>query len=214
MILSNELMSLSVYSVVAFENSILLDLGCGSRPALSYFSENNEKHCSDPLLDDFLNIEKTDCGCPQDEQKLRVNDQHGNHRKGCSLPGHTKFHKRYKDKPDINVRNWFEEEDYELYSLPYEEFILPLENKVDFLLCWNVLDHGYDWRAGVENIIKYVKTDGILLLATDFERHQFHIGIDNPSELKDMIEDNFEIIQTVGSGLVVNRDYMVLGKKK
>ena len=65
----------------------------------------------------------------------------------------------------------------------------------------------------------------MLLLATDFERHKFHIGIDNPSELKEMIEDNFEILQTEESGVVVtnieetfnlgmNRDYMVLGKKK
>ena len=29
----------------SFNNKVLLDIGCGSRPALSYFSSNNEKHC-------------------------------------------------------------------------------------------------------------------------------------------------------------------------
>jgi len=200
----------------AFQHSFLVDIGCGSRPALSYFSVDNEKHCVDPLLSEFLNIEKQPCGCNINEHDKTK----------CTLPGHTNFHYRYEEKPNINVRNWFEEEDYKIHPFPYEEFILPLENRADFVLCWNVLDHGYDWRVGIENIIKYLKTDGMLLLATDFERHKFHIGIDNPSELKEMIEDNFEILQTEESGTVVvdkdkrkfnvgmDRDYMVLGKKK
>jgi len=188
----------------SFHDSILVDIGCGSKPALSYFSKDNEKHCTDPLLTEFLSIEKVDCGCTIEKQiRLRA----------CTLPAHTKFHKRYADKPDINVRSWFEDENYILHSLAYETFIPSLENKVDFLLCWNVLDHGYDWKLGIENIIRYLKTGGMLLLATDFEKHKYHIGIDNPSELKDMVNDNFEIIKSVNTGLVTDRDYMILGEK-
>ena len=43
----------------SFNNKVLLDIGCGSRPALSYFSSNNEKHCMEPLLDELMKVEKS-----------------------------------------------------------------------------------------------------------------------------------------------------------
>lgn len=78
-----------------FNNKVLLDVGCGSRPALSYFSSNNEKHCMEPLLDELINVEKS---------RYHV------------FPGKTPWHSK-KDLPDTKIKEWFTEEDYKLHSV-------------------------------------------------------------------------------------------------
>lgn len=176
-----------------FNEQVLVDIGCGSRPALSYFSENNEKHCVEPLLSELMQVTKS----PDKE-----------------LPGRTRWCKE-PDLPTTSVRNWFTEEPYFLHPLAYETNIPRLNNYCDFILCWNVLDHGYDWRAGVRNMISYLKPGGLLLLATDYEAHKYHIGIDNPEELTERIEDNFDILKTrENTKALWDRDYMILAKKK
>jgi SAM-dependent methyltransferase len=175
-----------------FRNKVLLDIGCGSRPALSYFSKYNEKHCMEPLLDDLIKVHK---------------------HKDNNFPGHTPWHDK-DDLPDTDIGKWFTEEDYKLHSVPYETLVPELENKVDFILCWNVLDHGYDWQAGLSNMLTYLKKGGLLLLGTDFEAHKYHLGIDNPKHLKELISSNYQIVSPeVKNVRRWDRDYMILAKK-
>jgi SAM-dependent methyltransferase len=175
-----------------FNNKVLLDIGCGSRPALSYFSSNNEKHCMEPLLDELMKITKN---------------------KHTVFPGVTPWHKK-ENLPNTNISKWFTEEDYTLHSVPYETLVPELIDKVDFILCWNVLDHGYDWRTGLSNILLYLKKGGLLLLGTDFEAHKYHIGIDNPDDLKELIRYNFEVTTILNvKKQIWDRDYMVLARK-
>ena len=176
----------------SFNNKVLLDIGCGSRPALSYFSSNNEKHCMEPLLDELMKVEKS---------KYNV------------FPGGTPWHNK-ENLPNTKIKDWFTEEDYKLHSVPYETLVPELRGKVDFLLCWNVLDHGYDWRTGLSNMLLYLKKGGLLLLGTDFDAHKYHLGIDNPDYLKELISYNFEIISPkVEHSQRWDRDYMVLARK-
>lgn len=175
-----------------FNNKVLLDIGCGSRPALRYFSTNNEKHCMEPLLYEFLSIERT----PDTKFyiKTRWNDK--------------------KNLPNTKVSDWFSEEPYKFHFVPYETFVPQLQDKVDFILCWNVLDHGYDWELGINNMITYLKKGGLLLLGTDFEAHEYHLGIDNPDYLKEIVNKNFKIISSKkGIKKMWDRDYMILGQK-
>lgn len=176
-----------------FNNKVLADIGCGSRPALSYFNKTNTKHCLEPLLDEFLEIEK--------HAKIK-------------FPGKTNWAKR-KDKPHSVVKNWFTEEPFILHSVPYETSVPELINNVDFILCWNVLDHGYDWRQGINNMIDYLKPGGLLLLGTDYEAHKYHLGIDNPSELEEIIKTNFNLKRACkhNEKVMWSRDYMVLAEK-
>ncbi len=175
-----------------FNNKVLLDIGCGSRPALSYFNSNNEKHCMEPLLDDLMKVTKN---------------------KDKVFSGVTRWHKK-ENLPDTNISKWFTEEDYKLHSVPYETLVPELKNKVDFILCWNVLDHGYDWKTGLNNILLYLKKGGLLLLGTDFEAHKYHIGIDNPDDLKELIRYNFEVTTILGvKKQIWDRDYMVLARR-
>jgi hypothetical protein len=146
----------------------------------------------EPLLDELIHIEKS---------------------KDLVFPGKTKWHKK-EDLPNTKIKDWFTEEDYKLHSVPYETLVPELENKVDFLLCWNVLDHGYDWRRGINNMTAYLKKGGLLLLGTDFEAHKYHLGIDNPDELNEVINNNFKIISPeIEKAEQWDRDYMVLGQK-
>jgi hypothetical protein len=81
-----------------------------------------------------------------------------------------------------------------LYSLPAEEFIAPLEGECDFVNCWNVLDHTYDWRAILENIRCYTKSGSLVCLGTDFEEGgEGHPGIDDPGYFWHFINSHFEI---------------------
>jgi len=177
-----------------FNNQVLLDIGCGSRPALSYFNKTNTKHCLEPLLTDFLNIKK--------------------HNK-VKFPGKTGWENKANNS-HTSVKEWFTEEPFILHSVPYEELVPSLVNKVDFLLCWNVLDHGYDWRQGINNMIDYLKPGGLLLLGTDYEAHKYHLGIDNPSELQSIVKKNFKFKKAFKHQpkIMWSRQYMVLVEKK
>lgn len=82
-----------------------------------------------------------------------------------------------------------------LFSLPAEQFISPLEGQCDFVNCWNVLDHTYDWRAILENIRGYTKPGSLVCLGTDFEEGgDGHPGIDDQSYFWHFINSHFEIL--------------------
>jgi SAM-dependent methyltransferase len=55
-----------------------------------------------------------------------------------------------------------------LYTNPIEEFIPELENKFDFVISINALDHCYDFNKSVENMCRYLKEDGSMLLSYDY----------------------------------------------
>ena len=88
--------------------------------------------------------------------------------------------------------------DIKLYSQPAELFIPELENKIDFILCWNSIDHGYDWRKIIKNIKKYLKPRGIVALSTDCKIEQIGehpvLGISKEQFLME-IEKDFKIIK-------------------
>ena len=66
---------------------------------------------------------------------------------------------------EIAKKSWWE--NIILYAKPAEEFIQELQNKFNFILCWNSIDHSYDPLKVLENINRYLKEGGILVLATD-----------------------------------------------
>ena len=65
--------------------------------------------------------------------------------------------------------------------------------------CWNVLDHTYDWRKILDNVVKYLKPDGQFILATDhkvphlghpsFKREEFFEEINKRFDIKKQVED-------------------------
>jgi SAM-dependent methyltransferase len=104
--------------------------------------------------------------------------------------------------------------DIKLYSQPAENFIPELENKIDFILCWNSIDHGYDWIKVVDNIWKYLRNGGIVALATDckIERLGDHpiLGV-SKEQFLEIIMERFNIIKR--SDDFAERDIAILLKK-
>jgi hypothetical protein len=129
----------------------LLDLGCGSRPALDWFNGGTSHHL-DPLLNDFLKIEK--------------------------------------------MKPYWQEKTF-VYSQPAEVMINHLVGKCDYTHCWNVLDHSYDWRQIMENIVSYTKNGGLVLMGTDLHStpHEGHPGIDSKQDFFDFIDEHFEVVK-------------------
>lgn len=123
---------------------IILDLGCGSRSAFSYFTQG-EKFYIDPLRNEYLKI------------------------------------------PEV-AKYWSDKEQSRFFRAPAEEKIVSLIDGCAFVNCWNVLDHCYDWRQVIDNVIAYAETGGIIALCTDLKSHgDGHPGIDNPAELFNLI---------------------------
>jgi len=132
------------------EDQVLLDLGCGSRPALDWFLRV-ESHHLDPLLDDYLKIEAM--------------------------------------KPHWENKKY-------LYSQPAEIMVGELAGKCDYVQCWNVLDHTYDWKAILENIVSYLKPSGKCLLGTDvIDRVSEGHGSIDYNEFWEFINENFSILK-------------------
>lgn len=132
-------------------NDVLFDLGCGSRPALSWFTKGT-KHHLDPLLSDFKEIPA--------------------------------------------MKNFWENEQH-FHSQPAEVLVEELVGKCDYVHCWNVLDHTYDWRKIIENFCLYSKSGGIALLGTDMGPTPSigHTGINAPDELLSSIKKEFDVLK-------------------
>ena len=81
-----------------------------------------------------------------------------------------------------------------LFSKPAEHFVESLEGRCDFVNCWNVLDHTYDWRAILENIRRYCKPGALVCIGTDFESGgEGHPGIDDQSYFWHFIKSHFTV---------------------
>jgi len=134
------------------EKAVLLDLGCGSRPVLDWFTTDCEKYFLDPLLSEYLKIESMQthwCGKPAER----------------------------------------------LLSQPAEVSAEHLVGKCDFVNCWNVLDHTYDWREILSHVTNYVRPGGLVCIGTDFRAHgEGHPGIDDPAHFRRMIDAHFDVV--------------------
>lgn len=154
------------------DDDVLVDIGCGSRPALQWFNKGI-KYNIDPLLSDYLKISKLE-----------------DHWKPYTLS--------------------------QLISEPAEKLQENLVNKCDFVLCWNVLDHTYDWKEILKNCYSYLKKDGIFLLGTDVGGHDHigHPGISNRDEFLLHINSLFNITKYTRGGFKRSRtDSLILTKK-
>lgn len=144
------LMKLTPESFAA--DDIILDVGCGSRPALDWFSKSLcQKYYIDPLLDSYRNIAEV-----------------------------KKF--------------WEDKKPRYLLALPAEHYVEFLVNKCSFIICWNVLDHTYDWRIILHNITRYCREGGTVCIGIDFEPHGIgHPGIDDKGYFLSLIKKYYRI---------------------
>jgi hypothetical protein len=134
------------------QGQVLLDVGCGSRPALDWFEGPAERHFLDPLLDQYRQIDA-----------MRVH---------------------WQAKPTAT-----------LISQPAERLAEHLAGRCDFVNCWNVLDHTYDWRQILDNLRAYARTGALVCLGTDFQSHgDGHPGIDDRAWFDRFIEMHFEVV--------------------
>ncbi len=129
----------------------LLDLGCGSRPALDWFEDGPRKVHLDPLLTDYRHI-------PQVARFWRtkcIDDQ---------------------------------------IAAPAEDAVPELDGRCQFVLCWNVLDHTFDWQEILENVRRYVAPGGIACVGTDLETHgPARTGPEGARELTPFLARHFEV---------------------
>lgn len=88
---------------------------------------------------------------------------------------------------------WEDKTPDELICKPAEEFVSSLENRCDFVNCWNALDHAYDWRQVLENIARYAKSGSLVCIGTDFSYGLGHTGIDDESFFCDLIRSYFYV---------------------
>lgn len=101
------------------------------------------------------------------------------------------------------------------YSIPVEEYIPGLP-EMDFILYWNALDHGYDFRQSLQNVKRYLKTDGVLALSTDCRTEPWGnghpiLGITKEDFIKE-IEKDFTIIKREDN--IFDRQICLILKKK
>lgn len=93
----------------------------------------------------------------------------------------------------------------DFHVCPAEERIAELKGKFDFILCWNVLDHCYDWKQVLLNAKEYLKPNGEIYLATDDkEPHDGHPGLGYG--FPDFIKEHFMVKEERRN--MFNRDYI------
>lgn len=119
-----------------------------------------------------------------------------------------------KEYKEIAISGWWKE--IILYPYEAERFIQELEGKCDFILCWNSIDHGYNFRDALKNIKAYLKDGGIVALATDCKTIPFKnghpiLGV-NTEEFVKIIEQDFQVIKK--SENLFERDICLLLMKK
>jgi len=66
-----------------------------------------------------------------------------------------------------------------VYSLPGEECVEELINNIDIVWCFNTLNHCYEWKKVIDNIEKYLKSNGKLYMKVRVAEspHNGHVGV-------------------------------------
>ena len=99
----------------------------------------------------------------------------------------------------------------ELIASPAEEFIQELENKFDFVVSLNALDHGYDLQKSLENLYKYMKSDSEALISFDCI-NEYQEDMTHPLRIRDkevdalLLKLNFRIIDKTTQQTIPPRD--------
>ncbi len=84
-----------------------------------------------------------------------------------------------------------------LHSQPAEQPCEALLGKCDFVNCWNVLDHTYDWRLILNNLRDYARPGALVCLGTDFQSHgDGHPGIEDRNYFEAFIARHFQVVKT------------------
>lgn len=133
------------------ECCLVLDIGCGSRPAIDYFVDS-ERFYIDPLVMQFSDI------------------------------------------PEV-ADAWDDERLMNAMGVPAEEMVGALAGRCDFVNCFNVLDHCFEWRKVLENMAAYCKQGAVVSFGTDITPHKGHIGIDDPQAMFEYITEHFDILK-------------------
>ena len=94
---------------------------------------------------------------------------------------------------------WCDLNDVSLYIKSIEEFIPELENKFDFIMSINALDHCYDFNKSVENMCRYLKEDGSIFLSYDYHS--------NPDQLHPLcLDDKFSKLVFKENNLQITKE--------
>tara|TARA_Y100000592_G_scaffold10722_1_gene15190 strand:+ start:5317 stop:6936 length:1620 start_codon:yes stop_codon:yes gene_type:complete len=132
------------------DSDMILDIGCGSRPALNWFTSGN-KYYLDSLLDE------------------------------------------YKKIPEMK-RHWDTYPKENLLNMEAEVLLKHLVGKFSFIMCWNVLDHTYNWKTIIKNISMYLKDGGIALIGNDIHEPTIgHPGVESKESFYGEIKKYFNI---------------------
>jgi SAM-dependent methyltransferase len=80
--------------------------------------------------------------------------------------------------------------------VPAETLVPLFDRYFRMVLCWNCLDHTYDWRAILDNVVRYLAPGGRFALATDFREPSIgHPGYPRVEFLTE-IQERFEVVKT------------------
>ena len=83
-----------------------------------------------------------------------------------------------------------------VYGGPAEAHHPELDGQFPLVVCWNCLDHTYDWRAILDNVVRYLAPGGRFALATDFREPSIgHPGYPREEFLTE-IQERFEVVKT------------------
>jgi 2-polyprenyl-3-methyl-5-hydroxy-6-metoxy-1,4-benzoquinol methylase len=115
---------------------------------------------------------------------------------------------RYLEIPEV-AQHWTPELRSNFLSQPAEGMVQAFRRKCSLVVCWNVLDHVYNWRAVLANVLSYAAPGGIVALCSDTKSHGVgHPGIDDPGEMFQTIADRTEIRRLeLNYGKTVVRDF-------
>lgn len=147
----------------------LIDVGCGSRPALQWFTAGRKLYL-DPLIDEYRRI-------PQ-------------------------------------VADYWD--GAETVCQPAEERHEALVDIASLVLCWNVLDHTYDWRAVLRNALAYARSEATIIIGTDLSAisRPGHPGMGDGASatLLETVVESCNILRE--SGPCYRRDLALLLRKR
>lgn len=111
---------------------------------------------------------------------------------------------------------WNDHKNDHFLNVPAEQQVSKFNNKFDFVLCWNVLDHCFDAEKVLRNIYFYAKADAVILIGTDMSEtpHLGHPGIKSREAFMSVIRELFMIEKEVNSAFKYCRQRAFVLRKK